>query len=142
MINKCLSKTKAIPILSIALALNLGPLAAAQEYKRQSSLRFCQPRTRCTEYEICYINDIAQPCAWGRGGAALSAVFFEHGTFHLEWLSEDDIQVIYGDKKQYKASATLVLKDGYRIFKLSDGVTFRLPDWTIPLHLVGEEIFP
>ena len=141
MINKCLSKTKAIPILSIALAINLGSPAATQEYERQSSLRFCQPRTRCTEYEICYINDIAQPCAWGRGGAALSAVFFEHGIFHLEWFSEDDIQVIYGDKKQYKASLTLVLKDGYRIFKLSGGVTFRHPDWTIPLHLV-EKIFP
>ena len=61
MINKFLSKTKAIPILSIALALNLGSTAATQEYKRQSSLRFCQPRTRCTEYDICYINDIAQP---------------------------------------------------------------------------------
>ena len=122
--------------------MTLSSPALSQEYVKQSSSRFCQPRTRCTDYEACYINNIVQPCAWGRGGAALSAVFFEHGTFHLEWFSEDDIQVIYGDKKQYKASATLILKDGYRIFKLSDGVIFRLPDWTIPLHLVGEEIFP
>ena len=142
MINKCLSKTKAIPILSIALAINLGSPAATQEYERQSSLRFCQPRTRCTEYEICYINDIVQPCAWGRGGVALSAVFFEHGTFYLEWLSEDEIEVIYGDKKQYKTKATLELKDGNRVYTLADGVTFQHPSWIIPPDSASEEVLP
>ena len=142
MIKKSISELKAIPILSIALAINLGSPAATQEYERQSSLQFCQPRTRCTEYKACYINDISQPCAWGRSGVQYTAVIFRHGTFYVEWLSKNNIQVIYGDKKQYKASATLTLKDGYRVFKLSDGVTFRHPSWTIPLHLVGEEILP
>jgi len=129
-------------MLAITIAMDLGSPAASQKYEKQSSPRFCQPRTRCTDYEVCYINNVSQPCAWGRGGVALSAIFFEHGTFYVEWLSEDDIEVIYGDKKQYKTKATVELKDGQRIYKLADGVIFQHPSWTIQLHLVGEEVLP
>ena len=122
--------------------MTLSSSVLGQEYEKQPSPHFCQPRTRCTDYEACYINNVVQPCAWGRGGAELSAVFFEHETFYLEWLSEDEAEVIYGDKKQYKTKATLELKDGHRIYTLADGVTFQHPDWTVPLHLVGEEVLP
>ena len=140
--DKTLKGKRVIQILALTIAMTLSSPALSQEYVKQSSSRFCQPRTRCTDYEACYINQVAQPCAWGRGGAALSAVFFEHGTFYLEWLSEDDIQVFYGDKKQYKTSATVDLKDGHRIYRLADGVTIRHPSWTTPLHLAGEEVLP
>ena len=122
--------------------MTFGSPALGQDFEKRSSPPFCQPRTRCTDYEVCYINNISQPCAWGRGGATLSAIFFKHGTFYLEWLSKDDIEIIYGDKKQYKTKATVELKDGQRIYTLADGVTFQHPSWTIPLHLVGEEPFP
>jgi hypothetical protein len=140
--DKNLIGTRAIKILAMTVAITFGSSAVSQEYEKRSSPPFCQPRTRCTDYEVCYINNISQPCAWGRGGATLSAIFFEHGTFYLEWLSKDDIEVIYGDKKQYKTKATVALKDGQRIYTLADGVTFQHPSWTIPLHLVGEETLP
>ena len=140
--EKTLKGKRVIQILALMIAMTLGAPALSQEYEKQSSSRFCQPRTRCTDYEACQINNVIQPCAWGRGGVALSAVFFEHGTFYLEWLSEDEIEVIYGDKKQFKTKATLELKDGNRIYTLADGVTFQHPSWTIPLHLVGKEILP
>ena len=133
---------RVIQILALTIAMTLSPPALSQEYVKQSSSRFCQPRTRCTDYEACYINNVVQPCAWGRGGAALSAVFFEHGTFYLEWLSEDEIEVIYGDKKQYKTKATLELKDGNRVYKLADGVIFQHPSWIIPPDSAGEEVLP
>ena len=93
--DKTLKVKRVIQILALTIAMTLSPPALSQEYVKRSSSRFCQPRTRCTDYEACYINNVVQPCAWGRGGAALSAVFFEHGTFYLEWLSEDVIEVIY-----------------------------------------------
>ena len=131
-----------IQILVLTIAMILGSPALGQEYVKQSSSRFCQPRTRCTDYEACQINNVVQACAWGRGGAALSAVFFEHGTFYLEWLSEDEAEVIYGKKKQFKTKATLELKDGNRIYTLADGVTFQHPSWIIPPDSAGEEVLP
>ena len=131
-----------IQILALMLAMTLSSPTHSQDYEEQPSPRFYQPRTRCTDYEACYINHVVQPCAWGRGGAALSAVFFEHGTFYLEWLSEDEIEVIYGDKKQYKTKATLESKDGNRAYTLADGVTFQHPSCTTPLHLAGKEALP
>jgi len=131
-----------IQILALTIAMTLGSPALGQEYVKQSSSRFCQPRTRCTDYEACQINNVVQACAWGRGGAALSAVFFEHGTFYIEWLSEDEAEVIYGKKKQFKTKATLELKDGNRIYTLADGVTFQHPSWIIPPNSAGEEVLP
>ena len=133
---------RVIQILALTIAMTLSPPALSQEDVKQSSSRFCQPRTRCTDYEACYINHVVQPCAWGRGGAALSAVFFEHGTFYLEWLSEDEIEVIYGDQKQYKAKAALELRDGHRIYTLTNGVTFQHPSWIIPPDSAGEKGLP
>ena len=133
---------RVIQILALTLAMTLNSPVHSQDYERLSSPRFCQPRTRCTDYEACQINNVVQACAWGRGGAALSAVFFEHGTFYLEWLSEDEIEVIYGDKKQYKTKATLELKDGNRVYTLADGVTFQHPSWIIPPDSAGEKGLP
>ena len=140
--DKTLKGKRVIQILALTIAMTLSSPALGQAYVKQSSPRFCQPRTRCTDYEACYINNVVQPCAWGRGGAALSAVFFEHGTFYLESLSEDEIEVIYGDKKQYKTKATLESKDGNRAYTLADGVTFQHPSCTTPLHLAGKEALP
>ena len=140
--DKTLKGKRVIQILVLTIAMTLRPPALSQEYVKQSSSRFCQPRTRCTDYEACYINNVVQPCAWGRGGVALSAVFFEHGTFYLEWLSEDEIEVIYGDKKQYKTKATLELKDGNHVYKLADGVIFQHPSWIITPDSAGEEVLP
>ena len=131
-----------IQILALTIAMTLGSPALGQEYVKQSSSRFCQPRTRCTDYEACKINNVVQACAWGRGGAALSAVFFEHGTFYIEWLSEGEAEVIYGKKKQFKTKATLELKNGNAIYTLADGVTFQHPSWIIPPDSAGEEVLP
>ena len=138
--DKTLKGKRVIQILALTIAMTLSSPALSQKYLKQSSSRFCKPRTRCTDYEACYINNVVQPCAWGRGGAALSAVFFEHGTFYLEWLSEDEAEVIYGKKKQFKTKATLELKDGNRIYTLADGVTFQHPSWIIPPDSAGEEV--
>ena len=131
-----------IQILALTIAMTLGSPALGHEYVKQSSSRFCQPRTRCTDYEACKINNVVQACAWGRGGAALSAVFFEHGTFYIEWLSEGEAEVIYGKKKQFKTKATLELKNGNAIYTLADGVTFQHPSWIIPPDSAGEEVLP
>ena len=140
--DKTLKGKRVIQILALTIVMTLSSPALSQKYVKQSSSSFCQPRTRCTDYEACYINHVVQPCAWGRGGAVLSAVFFEHGTFYLEWLSEDEIEVIYGDQKQYKTKATLELKDGNRVYKLADGVIFQHPNWIIPPDSAGEEVLP
>ena len=125
--DKTLKGKRLIQILALTIAMTLSPPALSQEYVKQSSSRFCQPRTRCTDYEICYINQVAQPCAWGRGGANFSAIIFEHGIFYLDWLSEDNLEVTYGDRKQYKAKAIPRKEKGYIIYQLQDGVTVSHP---------------
>ena len=125
--DKTLKGKRVIQILALTIAITLSPTALSQEYVKQSSSRFCQPRTRCTDYEICYINQVAQPCAWGRGGANFSAIIFEHGIFYLDWLSEDNLEVTYGDRKQYKAKAIPRKEKGYIIYQLQDGVTVSHP---------------
>ena len=125
--DKTLKGKRVIQILALTIAMTLSSPALSQEYMKQSSSRFCQPRTRCTDYEICYINQVAQPCAWGRGGANFSAIIFEHGIFYLDWLSEDNLEVTYGDRKQYKAKAIPRKEKGYIIYQLQDGVTVSHP---------------
>ena len=114
-------------ILAIAIAMAWGSPASNEPRHDASSEGFCQPRSRCSDYEVCYINDIAQPCAWGRGGATRSAIIFEHGVFHLQWISQDDLEITYGDKNQYKTKAVPRRKNGYIIYELQDGVTVRHP---------------
>ena len=125
--DKTLKGKRLIQILALTITMTLSPPALSQEYLKQSSSRFCQPRTRCTDYEICYINQVAQPCAWGRGGANFSAIIFEHGIFYLDWLSEDNLEVTYGDRKQYKTKAIPRKEKGYIIYQLQDGVTVSHP---------------
>lgn len=127
MTGNSISRKSALSILGITIAVLLAGNPRSQAGERIATPRFCQPRTRCTDYEICYINQVAQPCAWGRGGANFSAIIFEHGIFYLDWLSEDNLEVTYGDRKQYKAKAIPRKEKGYIIYQLQDGVTVSHP---------------
>ena len=89
--------------------------------------QLCTPMTRCTDYSKCYINNVAQPCAYGSGGAAYGGIIFKHGTFDLEWISESRANVTYGKRGEFKAKARISIENGYRVLRLSDGVIVRYP---------------
>lgn len=92
-----------------------------------SIAEFCTPNTRCTDYSRCYINNVAQSCAYGSGGATYGGVNFKHGIFEIEWISETRAKVTYGKRKEFKATARVSVKNGYRILSLSDGVVVEYP---------------
>jgi hypothetical protein len=88
----------------------------------------CNPKTRCRDYEKCFINGVQQPCAYGSGGARYGGIIFKHGIFNVEWLSETRAKVAYGKHKEFKTYAQIADKNGYRVFRLSDGVVIKLPE--------------
>ena len=89
--------------------------------------QLCTPNTRCTDYTKCSINNVVQPCAYGSGGAAYGGIIFRHGTFEVEWLFESRAKVAYGKRNEFKATATISVENGYRVFRLSDGVVLKYP---------------
>ena len=58
-----------------------------------NQFRYCEPGTRCTEYSVCFINHVEQPCAYGSGGARYGGIIFDHGYFSVEWLSDRSAKV-------------------------------------------------
>lgn len=52
---------------------------------------------------------------------------FKHGIFEIEWISDTKANVIYGKRREFKASAKVSTENGYVVFRLSDGVTIRYP---------------
>jgi len=93
-----------------------------------ASAQLCEPMTRCTDFSRCYINKVAQPCAYGSGGAAHGGIIFKHGTFEIEWLSESRAKVTYGKRREFKANARISIENGFRVLRLSDGVVVKYPD--------------
>jgi len=89
--------------------------------------QLCTPKTRCTDYSKCYINNVPQPCAYGSGGAAYGGIIFRHGIFEIEWLSESKAKVTYGKRREFKATANISVENGYRVLRLSDGVVVKYP---------------
>lgn len=89
--------------------------------------QLCEYNTRCIDYSKCYINNVAQPCAYGSGGASYGGVIFRHGTFEIEWLSDTRANVTYGKRKEFKAVARVSTENGYRVLRLTDGVVVKYP---------------
>ena len=89
--------------------------------------QLCTPNTRCTDYSKCYINNVAQPCAYGSGGASNGGIIFRHGIFEVEWISDIKANITYGKRNEFKATAKISVEHGYRVLRLSDGVVVRYP---------------
>jgi len=94
---------------------------------RANQFRYCEPATRCTEYYVCFINQVKQPCAYGSGGAAYGGIIFDHGYFSVEWLTDQTAEVTYGKNQEFTANAQISVENGFRVFRLSDGVTVKYP---------------
>ena len=118
---KLVTSTAAITALVAASASIVSPANANQ-------FRYCEPGTRCREFTNCYINDVAQPCAYGSGGAKLGAIIFDHGEFDIEWINSDFAYVQYGRNKEFKVTATASRDNGYVVYRLSNGVIVKYPD--------------
>ena len=94
---------------------------------KANQFRYCEPGTRCTEYSVCFINQVKQPCAYGSGGAVYGGIIFDHGYFSVEWLSNQTGRVTYGKDQEFKSNAQISVENGFRVFRLSDGTTVKYP---------------
>jgi len=112
--------------LSQRMLLNTAILAIAA-IPISAFAQLCTPNTRCTDYSKCYINNVAQPCAYGSGGATYGGIKFRHGIFEIEWLSETSAKVTYGKRQEFNATAKITVENGYRVLRLSDGMVVRYP---------------
>lgn len=97
--------------------------------RADTAFRYCEPGTRCVEFNTCFINAVEQACAYGSGGATFGAVIFDHGVFHVEWLGNNSARVTYGVGKEFHAAASISRDGDYTVLGLSDGVTVRYPSW-------------
>ena len=94
---------------------------------KANQFRYCEPGTRCTEYSVCFINQVKQPCAYGSGGAVYGGIIFDHGYFSVEWLGNKTAKVTYGKNQEFKSNARISVENGFRVFRLRDGTTVRYP---------------
>jgi len=108
---------KGLKEVAALLALSAAPAFA----------QICTPQTRCTDYAKCFINGKAQPCAYGSSGASSGGIMFRHGTFYVDWISDTRAKVTYGKRQEFNATARVSESGGYKILKLSDGVTVKYP---------------
>lgn len=110
-----------------AITAIIGICFIASAPVEANQFRYCEPATRCTEYSVCFINHVKQPCAYGSGGARYGAIIFDHGYFSIEWLSYRSAKVHYGKNQEFKSNAVISVENGFRVFRLSDGTRIRYP---------------
>ena len=127
----------------IAVVAAIGFSTTTMQPAKANQFRYCVPGTRCTEYSICFINQVKQPCAYGSGGAIYGGIIFDHGYFSVEWLSDQTAKVTYGKNQEFKSNAVISVENDFRVFRLSDGTTIRYPasggrrnpkDGPVPTH--------
>ena len=116
---------KLITLFAATAVIGISTMPILQVKANQ--FRYCEPGTRCTEYSVCFINQVKQPCAYGSGGAIYGGIIFDHGYFSVEWLTDQTAKVTYGKNQEFKANAQISEENGFRVLRLSDGVTVKYP---------------
>jgi|GEM_PF-3717859 len=113
-------KSNSLRLIGLGLALAFGSNADAKDLCDGNSYR-------CTNLKSCSINQKIQPCAYGSGGAANSAIIFEHGSFDIEWQDEEFAVITYGENGEHKSNAELFYNKKNSIWLLDNGVVIKFP---------------